>query len=86
MDFNVLGFGRLGDKDVGEDDGDGEDDDDDDHALPEPTLGLTHPDDMAVLLFLGAQRGASTMMVVRHKLLEDGVEEGGEGDKDAGTG
>ena len=83
MDFDVIGFGRLGDKDVGKENGDGEDDDDDDHALPEPTLGLPHPCNAAVFLFLGAQRGASMMMVVRHKLLEDGVEEGGEGDEDA---
>ena len=86
MDFDVIGFGRLGDEDVGEDDSDGEEEDDDDHALPEPTLGLPHPSDAPISLLLGAQRGASMMMVVRHKLLEDGVEEGGEGDKDAGTG
>ena len=66
MDFDILGFGRLGDEDVGEDDGDGEDDDDDDHALPEPTLGLPHPGNSTVFLLLGLLKRASVMIMVRH--------------------
>ena len=66
MDLDVLGFGGFGDEDVGEEDGQGEENDDDDHALLQPTLGLAHPGDVAVFLFLGAPGGAIMMMVMSH--------------------
>ena len=66
MNLDVLGFGRLGDEDVGEENGDGEDDDDDDHTLSEPAFGLPHPDNATVFLLLGLLKRASMMVVVRH--------------------
>ena len=66
VDLDVLGLGRLGDEDVGEEDGDGEDDDDDDHTLPEPAFGLPHPGNATVFLLLSLLKRASVMVVVRH--------------------
>lgn len=67
MDLDVLGFGGFCDEDVGEEDGQGEEHDDDDHALLQPTLGLAHPGNAAVLSFLRVHGGTIMMMVVmRH--------------------
>ena len=66
MDFDVLGFRLLGDKDVGEDDGDDEENDDDDQAFTQIAFGLTHPFNASELLFLGATHFAFRVMMASH--------------------
>lgn len=53
MDLDVLGFGRLGDKDVRENDGDGEDNNDNNQAFTQIAFGLTHPFNTLIFLLLG---------------------------------
>lgn len=66
MDFEVLGFGLFGDEDVGEDDGEGEENDDENQALPQPTLGATHPFNAAEFLFLRKSNLAFRVMMAGH--------------------
>ena len=86
MDLDILGLRRLSDENVRENHRYGKENDDDNQALAKPTLGFTHPGNALILHLLRAHRVTVIIMMVRHVLFQDIVEEGGEGDEDTGGG